>query len=57
MKVLEQSKDKEKKNSIVMLLKLLFPERAAMITRNSIILSAVGDNQPILIDDSNFEIF
>jgi hypothetical protein len=44
MKVLEQSKDKEKKQAITMLLKLLFPERAAMITKNSIILSAVGDS-------------
>jgi hypothetical protein len=43
MKVLEQSKDKDKKNHIVMLLKLLFPERIAMIIKNSIILTKVGE--------------
>jgi hypothetical protein len=39
-----------------MLLKLLFPDKMAMITKNSIILSA-SEKEPILIDDSNFEAF
>lgn len=58
MKVLEQSQDKEKKNGIITLLKLLFPDYTALITKNSIILAQSGqDKQPILIDDSNFDIF
>ena len=42
MKVLEQSQDKEKKIALITLLKLLFPEYTAMITKNSIILTIVG---------------
>lgn len=58
MKVLEQSEDKDKKIAIITLLKLLFPDYTAMITKNSIILTAGGDTpKTILIDDSNFTIF
>lgn len=58
MKVLEQSKDKDKKSGIISLLKILFPDYSAMITKNSIILAQVGTNiQPVLIDDNNFEMF
>lgn len=59
MKVLEQSKDKDKKNAITMLLKLLFPKYVSMITKNSIILTIPGEKntQPVLIDDNNFNIF
>ena len=38
MKVLEQSQDKDKKNAVIMLLTLLFPDYIPVITRNSIIL-------------------
>lgn len=57
MKVLEQSQDKDKKNAVVMLLTLLFPDYIPVITRNSIILTKQGENQPLLIDDNNFDIF
>ena len=58
MKVLEQSEDKDKKIAIITLLKLLFPNYTAMITKNSIILTMGGDTpKTILIDDSNFAIF
>lgn len=57
MKVLEQSQDKDKKNAVIMLLTLLFPDYIPVITRNSIILTKQGENQPLLIDDSNFDIF
>ena len=57
MKVLEQSQDREKKLSVITLLKLLCPDYSAVITKNSIILSRKGENQPVLIDDSNFELF
>lgn len=59
MKVLEQSQDKEKKKSITMLLKLLFPNFNAVITKNSIILTNPLEkgSQPILIDDNNFDLF
>lgn len=57
MKVLEQSTDKDKKNSIIMLLKLLFPDYIAMITKNSIILTIVGGKEPVLIDNNNFDLF
>lgn len=57
MKVLEQSQDKDKKNAVIMLLTLLFPDYIPVITRNSIILTKQGENQPLLIDDDNFDIF
>lgn len=57
MKVLEQSKDKEKKSSIIMLLKLLFPDYSAVITKNSIILTRKGEPSPTLIDNENFDTF
>ena len=57
MKVLEQSQDKDKKNAVIMLLTLLFPDYIPVITRNSIILTKQGENQPQLIDDNNFDIF
>lgn len=57
MKVLEQSQDKDKKNAVIMLLTLLFPDYIPVITRNSIILTKQGENQPLLIDDNNFNIF
>lgn len=58
MKVLNQSQDIEKKKSVVMLLKLLFPDRTAAVTQNSIILASMeAGSQPILIDENNFESF
>lgn len=57
MKVLEQSQDKDKKNAVIMLLTLLFPDYIPVITRNSIILTKQGENQPLLIDNNNFDIF
>lgn len=57
MKVLEQSQDKDKKNAVIMLLTLLFPDYIPVITKNSIILTKQGENQPLLIDDNNFDIF
>lgn len=57
MKVLEQSQDKDKKNAVIMLLTLLFPDYIPVITRNSIILTKQGENQSLLIDDNNFDIF
>lgn len=56
MRVLNESQDTEKKKSVVKLLKLLFPDRAAAITKNSIILASIGtSDQPILIDENNFD--
>lgn len=53
MKVLEQSKDK--KTVIITLLKLLFPDYAAAITKNSIILTTT--DKTVLIDNNNFVVF
>lgn len=53
MKVLEQSKDK--KTVIITLLKLLFPDYAAVITKNSIILTTT--DKTVLIDNNNFVVF
>ncbi len=55
MKVLEQSKDKNKKDTIQTLLLLLFPERKSMILPNSILLTTQGED-PVVIDDNNFNI-
>lgn len=57
MKVLEQSQDKEKKEAIITLLKLLFPDYIAILTKNSIILKIPSQEQTILIDNDNFELF
>ena len=55
---LTKSQDAEKQKSVVMLLKLLFPDRNAAITKNSIILASMeAGGQPILIDENNFESF
>lgn len=56
MKVLEQSQDKEKKNAIIMLLRILFPGSSPAITKNSILL-VQKDGESILIDDENFDDF
>lgn len=55
MKVLEQSRDKQKKNAVQTLLLLLFPPYNSTILPASIILSA-KDKQPIVIDDNNFDL-
>lgn len=55
MKVLEQSKDADKKIAISTLLMLLFPEYKVVMMPKSIIVTGEGD--PILIDDNNFDIF
>lgn len=57
MKVLEQSQDKDKKNAIIMLLTLLFPEYTPIITRNSIMLNKMADKETRLIDNDNFDVF
>lgn len=56
MKVLQQSKDKSKKDLIKTFLLLLFPEYSSVILPNGIILSSES-HSPVRIDDSNFEIF
>lgn len=56
MKILEQTKDKDKKSAIITLLKLLFPDFSAAITKNSIILT-MDDGPMILIDEQNFDTF
>lgn len=56
MKVLEQSEDKTKKTAVTTLLKLLFPDYMAIITRNSIILNK-PEVDPVLIDSDNFDAF
>lgn len=55
MKVLQQSQDKTKKDSVQTLLLLLFPERQSTFLPSSIILTAEGCT-PVIIDDNNFSI-
>lgn len=59
MKILEQTQDKDKKSAIITLLKLLFPNYSAMITKNSIILTIPNEPEVpmVLIDNDNFEQF
>lgn len=57
MKVLEQSQDKDKKQAIIMLLQILFPNFIPIITSNSIILNDQANNKQILIDNNNFDMF
>ena len=52
MKVLQQSKDKDKKQSITTLLSLLFNNYSAFFTPNSIILKS--EDTTVLIDEYNF---
>lgn len=57
MKVLGQPKGKEKKVALSMLLTILFPQHHPAIMPKSIILSSGKEGEePILIDDSNFEV-
>lgn len=56
MKVLEQSENKMKKENMITLLLLLFPDRKAAILPNNIIL-ACEELPPVSINDSNFEAF
>lgn len=57
MKVLEQSQDKSKKSAVITLLKLLFPDYQAMLTKQSIILRPEREGQIALIDTDNFAQF
>lgn len=56
MKVLAQSQDKSKKDIIQTFLLLLFPNYKIVMLPSSIIFSQ-QDQQPIIIDDNNFDIF
>ena len=57
MKVLEQSKDKQhKKQAIQTLLLLLLPNKQSIFLPHSIMLNE-PDQDPVSIDDSNFDIF
>lgn len=55
MKVLEQPENKTKKEHLITLLLLLFPDRQAVILPNNIILACEGFS-PVSINDDNFEI-
>lgn len=59
VRVLEQSQDKSKKTAVITLLKLLFPDYIAIMTKNSIILRLIDgqDTDTVLIDNDNFAQF
>ena len=57
VRVLEQSQDKTKKAAIITLLKLLFPNHSAVLTKNSVILRLIDGQDTILIDNDNFDHF
>lgn len=57
MRVLEQSQDKTKKQAVTTLLKLLFPNYMVILTKNSIILKQIDQDETILVDENNFSIF
>lgn len=57
MKVLEQSKDKSRKTALSTLLLLLFPNyRPVIMPRSIVIASGKEGEEPVMIDDSNFDI-
>lgn len=56
MKILQQTKDADKKSAVITLLKLLFPDHSAAITKNSIILM-IPNGSTTLIDNNNFDTF
>lgn len=56
MKILNQTKDKQKVVFIQTFFSILFPESQCVILPSSIILSE-KDKTPIVIDDNNFQIF
>lgn len=56
MKILQQTKDADKKSAVITLLKLLFPDYSAAITKNSIILM-IPNGPTTLIDNDNFDVF
>lgn len=55
MKVLEHSQDKTKKEAVITLFQILFPDYVIRMNKNSIILSEGQNN--ILIDEKNFDYF
>lgn len=55
MRVLGEKSDKDKKKNVSTLLTILFPGFTNIITPRAIVLSTV-DSNPIMIDDSNFEL-
>lgn len=57
MKVIEQFQDSEKKNTIITLFSLIFPNYKTTITPRSIILINLESKETVLIDNDNFQIF
>ena len=55
MMIMKDKETQEKKRSVLQLLNLIFPNYKAMITPQSLIFTSPDSNEPIMIDDNNFE--
>lgn len=53
MTIMNEKESRDKKDSTMQVLQILFPKHKPMITPRSLIL--MGENQQILIDENNFE--
>ena len=53
MTIMNEKESRDKKDSTMQVLQILFPKHRPMITPRSLIL--MGENQQILIDETNFE--
>ena len=54
MTIMQEQDTKDKKESVILLLQLLFPNYKVTITPNSII--CIGEGNSLIIDENNFEI-
>lgn len=55
MMIMKDKETQEKKRSVLQLLNLIFPNYKAMITPQSLIFTSPDSNEPIMIDDNNFD--
>lgn len=55
MMIMKDKETQEKKRSVLQLLNLIFPNYKAMITPQSLIFTSLDSNEPIMIDDNNFD--
>ena len=53
MTIMNEKESRDKKNSTLQVLQILFPKYKPMMTPRSLIL--IGENQQVLIDENNFE--
>ena len=57
MMIMQEKEAKDKKNATKQVLTLLFPNYKILFTPNSLLFQGLGNEEKIIIDENNFEIF